>query len=112
MTSAICFNSFLTSLCRLSCEIHRSQIKHTCMNTPDSDQQIEQTSQSSENIEIPPIPKQTAGAVAGAAVGSIAGPVGAIVGGVAGALAGKAAKGRRDRPAAGSLRKIVSRTKT
>ena len=62
------------------------------MSTPDSDQQNEETSQSSENIEIPPISKQTAGAVAGAAVGSIAGPIGAVVGGVAGALAGKAAK--------------------
>src|SRR6476620_9297718 len=54
-----------------------------------------QPSQPSENIEIPPIPKQTAGAVAGAAVGSIAGPIGAVVGGVAGALAGKAAGTRR-----------------
>jgi hypothetical protein len=49
---------------------------------PDSpDAQKKETSQSSENIEIPPIPKQTAGAVAGAAVGSIAGPIGAVVGG-------------------------------
>jgi len=31
----------------------------------------------SENIQVPPIPKQTAGAVTGAAIGSIAGPVGA-----------------------------------
>jgi hypothetical protein len=37
---------------------------------------------SSKNIEIPPIPKQTAGAVAGAAAGSIAGPIGAVIGGV------------------------------
>ena len=63
------------------------------MSTPNSDRQHEETSQSSENIEIPPIPKQTAGAVAGAAIGSIAGPIGAIVGGVAGALAGKTTKG-------------------
>jgi hypothetical protein len=33
----------------------------------------EENSQSSKNIQIPPIPKQTAGAVAGAAAGSIAG---------------------------------------
>jgi hypothetical protein len=52
------------------------------------------TSHSSKNIEIPSIPKQTAGAVAGAAVGSIAGPIGAVVGGVAGALAGRAAEKR------------------
>jgi hypothetical protein len=44
---------------------------------PDNaDARKKETSQSSENIEIPPIPKQTAGAVAGAAVGSIAGPIG------------------------------------
>ena len=55
---------------------------------------------SSKNIEIPPIPKQTAGAVAGAAAGSIAGPIGAVVGGVVGAIAGKAAeKGRPIAPA-------------
>ena len=34
----------------------------------------------SEDIQVPPIPKQTAGAVTGAAIGSIAGPVGAVVG--------------------------------
>ena len=50
---------------------------------------------SSEDIQVPPIPKQTAGAVTGAAIGSIAGPVGAVVGGVVGALAGKAATGER-----------------
>ena len=38
----------------------------------------------SEDIQVPPIPKQTAGAVTGAAIGSIAGPVGAVVGGVVG----------------------------
>ena len=55
----------------------------------------EENSQSSKNIEIPSIPKQTAGAVAGAAAGSIAGPIGAVVGGVVGAVAGKAAENRR-----------------
>ena len=84
----------------------------TSMSAPNSDQH-EGTSQSSENIEIPPIPKQTAGAVAGAAVGSIAGPIGAIVGGVAGALAGKAAKGRHVRLAsARSVRKVVRKAKS
>src|SRR5512132_3897421 len=48
-----------------------------------------------EDIQVPPIPKQTAGAVTGAAVGSIAGPVGAVVGGVVGALAGKVASSGR-----------------
>ena len=48
----------------------------------------------SEDIQVPPIPKQTAGAVTGAAIGSIAGPVGAAVGGIVGALAGKAASGQ------------------
>lgn len=83
------------------------------MSTRNSDQQNEETSQSSENIDIPPIPKQTAGAIAGAAVGSIAGPIGAIVGGVAGALAGKAAKNRRVRQAgARTLRKVASKAKS
>lgn len=49
---------------------------------------------SSEDIQVSPISKQTAGAVTGAAIGSVAGPLGAIVGGVVGAIAGKAA-GRR-----------------
>ena len=79
------------------------------MSTPNSDRQNEETSRSSENIEIPPIPKQTAGAVAGAPIGSVAGPIGAIVGGVAGALAGKTTeKGRGVGQAGGrTLRKIV-----
>ena len=49
------------------------------------------SSPSSADIQVPPIPKQTAGAVTGAAIGSIAGPTGAVVGGVIGALVGKAA---------------------
>ena len=56
----------------------------------------------SEDIHVPPIPKQTAGAVTGAAIGSIAGPVGAVVGGVVGALAGKAATGERPVPVGSS----------
>ena len=40
---------------------------------PDNpDAKKEENSQSSKNIQIPPIPKQTAGAVVGAAAGSIA----------------------------------------
>ena len=69
------------------------------------DAKKEENSQSSENIEIPPIPKQTAGAVAGAAAGSIAGPIGAVVGGVVGAVVGKAA-GRR-RPIAPAAKRTV-----
>ena len=53
-----------------------------------------------ENIEIPPIPKETAGAVTGAVIGSMIGPVGTVVGGIAGAIAGKAAGEGRLRPAA------------
>jgi len=50
-----------------------------------------------ENIEVPPIPKATAGAVAGAALGSVMGPAGAVVGGIVGAIAGNAAaEGRRN----------------
>ena len=69
------------------------------------DAQKKERSQLSENIEIPAIPKQTAGAVAGAAVGSIAGPIGAVVGGVVGAVAGKAAEKRR--PIAPAARRAV-----
>ena len=73
----------------------------------------EEDSQSSENIEIPPIPKQTAGAVAGAAVGSIAGPIGAVVGGVVGAVAAKPAeKARPIAPAATrTVRSVVKSSK-
>ena len=57
--------------------------------------------QSSDDIQVPPIPKQTAGALTGAAIGSIAGPAGAVVGGVIGAVVGKAAAdGRPVRKAA------------
>ncbi|PYL34079.1 MAG: hypothetical protein DMF35_05345 [Verrucomicrobia bacterium] len=59
-----------------------------------------------ENIEIPPIPKETAGAVTGAVIGSMIGPVGTVVGGIAAALAGKAAGEGRLRPAA---KKAVAR---
>ena len=57
-------------------------------------------SDAEENIEIPPIPKETAGAVTGAVIGSMIGPVGTVVGGIAGAMAGKAASEGRLRPAA------------
>jgi hypothetical protein len=50
---------------------------------------------SSEDIQVPPIPKQTAGAATGGAIGSIAGPAGAVGGGVIGAVVGKAAAGGR-----------------
>src|SRR5580704_10302355 len=71
------------------------------------EQDAQQSQGSSEEIQIPAIPKETAGAVAGAAIGSIAGPIGAVVGGVVGALAGKAAaSGRPILPAA---RKTVAR---
>ena len=35
---------------------------------------------SSEDVQVSPISKETAGAVAGAAIGSVAGPIGAVVG--------------------------------
>jgi hypothetical protein len=60
---------------------------------------------SSEDIQVPPIPKQTAGAVTGAAIGSIAGPTGAVVGGVIGALVGGAAADGRP------VRKAIKRAK-
>src|SRR5260370_17720065 len=51
-----------------------------------------------ENIEIPPIPKETAGAVTGAVIGSMIGPVGTVVGSIAGAIEGKYPNKRRHRP--------------
>jgi len=66
------------------------------------------SSQSSEEIQVPPIPKQTAGAVTGAAIGSVAGPIGAVVGGVVGALAGSAA-GRR--PIRKTARRVTTASK-
>ena len=76
---------------------------------PDDQNSQEQGSpQSSENIDIPPIRKDTAGAVAGAALGSVAGPIGAVVGGVVGALAGKAAaSGRPIVPTRKTVQKVV-----
>src|SRR5690242_21964813 len=65
----------------------------------------ERNSESSKNIQIPPIRKQTAGAVAGAAAGSIAGPIGAVVGGVVGAVVGKAAE--KGQPIAPTARRTV-----
>src|SRR5205809_6985818 len=62
-----------------------------------------------ENIEIPPIPKETAGAVTGAVIGSMIGPVGTVGGGIAGALAGKAASERRLAPAAKKVGAGVSK---
>src|SRR5437016_6476472 len=78
------------------------------------DAQKKESPQSSEDIQIPPIPKQTAGAVTGAAIGSVAGPVGAVVGGVVGALAGKAAaSGRPSVPAVRKrVAKVVKRAKS
>jgi hypothetical protein len=112
-------SNFIDALLRVFAASHANYMCNpiktlrTSMSTPDSDQQNEQTSSSSENIDIPPVPKQTVGAVAGAAVGSIAGPIGAIVGGVAGALAGKAAKGRSVRQAgAKTLRNVASKVKS
>ena len=59
------------------------------------------------SIEIPPIPKQTAGALAGAALGSLAGPAGAIVGGIAGAVAARNIGPRKVTPS--TAKKAVSR---
>src|SRR5689334_17350022 len=73
----------------------------------------EENSQSSKNIQIPAIRKQTAGAVAGAAAGSVAGPIGAVVGGVVGAVVGKAAEKGQPIVPAGSrrVRTAMKRTK-
>ena len=61
---------------------------------PDNPKPEKKSPPTSKDFQIPPIPKQTAGAVTGAAVGSIAGPVGAVVGGVVGALRRKSSEQR------------------
>ena len=67
---------------------------------PDRSKPEKKSPPTSKDFRVPPIPKQTAGAVTGAAIGSIAGPTGAVVGGVVGALVGKAAAdGRQVRKA-------------
>src|SRR5437870_1576575 len=71
---------------------------------PDHPKPEKKSPPASKNLRIPPIPKQTAGAITGAAIGSIAGPVGAVGGGVVGALAGKAASSERP------VRKAVRRS--
>jgi hypothetical protein len=78
-----------------------------------SDAKKEENSRPSKDIQIPAIPKQTAGAIAGAAAGSIAGPLGAVVGGVVGAVAGKAAEKRHPiAPVAKrTVRNVVKRSK-
>src|SRR4029450_11752422 len=78
---------------------------------PDNpDAKKEENSRSSKNIQIPPIPKQTAGAVAGAAAGSIAGPIGAVVGGGVGGVGGKVAEKGRPIAPAGSRTWAISKT--
>jgi uncharacterized membrane protein len=102
--------NFVTAVWVLSYEILLQQSKPLRSSTMPShpNAQKKPRSQSSENIEIPSIPKQTAGAVAGATVGSIAGPIGAVVGGVVGAVAGKAAEKRRPiAPARRTVRSVL-----
>ena len=79
---------------------------------PDDEQQTSEgrpegpnTEPAKKNIEIPPIPKETAGTVLGAAVGALAGPAGALVGGVIGTFAGKAAASGR--PVMPAVKKAV-----
>ena len=66
----------------------------------------------SDDIQMPSIGRDAAGAVAGAVVGSVAGPIGTVVGGVVGALAAGAA-GRRNAgvsPVWKALKKTAAKT--
>jgi len=91
--------NFVTAISTLSSEISLYRIEDIkesailCLIIPEPEKK--KSSPSSDDIQVPPIPKQTAGAVTGAAIGSIAGPTGAVVGGVIGALVGKAASDGR-----------------
>ena len=62
------------------------------MADENNQQSSESSNAPSENIQIPPISKEAAGAAAGAVVGSVVGPVGAVVGGVIGAALGRSAR--------------------
>jgi hypothetical protein len=99
--------SFVTTIPTLVCEIYHTEpnYREPQFMSDHPKREKKESSQSSKEIQVPPIPKQTAGAVTGAAIGSVAGPIGAVVGGVVGAVAASAAGG-------GSLRKTARRVTT
>ena len=100
--------SILLRLCRLchpNIFCSESKILRSPPFMPDHPKPGKKNPPSSKDFQVPPIPKQTAGAVTGAAIGSIAGPTGALVGGVIGALVGKAAADGRP------VRKAVRRAR-
>jgi Glycine zipper len=99
--------NFVTAMSTLSSEylFSESKILRSPPFMPDHPKPEKKSTPSSKNLQVPPIPKQTAGAVTGAAIGSIAGPTGAVVGGVIGALVGKAAADGRP------VRKAVRRAR-
>jgi uncharacterized protein YcfJ len=88
--------SFVTAIPTPVCEIYDTEPSYgePQFMSDHPKREKKESSQSSKEIQVPPIPKQTAGAVTGAAIGSVAGPIGAVVGGVVGAVAASAA-GRR-----------------
>jgi hypothetical protein len=87
-----------------------SKILRSSPFMPDHPMPEKKSPPSSKDFQIPPIPKQTAGAVTGAAIRSIAGPTGAVVGGVIGALVGKAAADGR--PARKAVRRARAVSKS
>jgi hypothetical protein len=99
--------NFVTAMSTLSSEYlcSESKILRSPPFMPDHPKPEKKSPPSSKDFQVPPIPKQTAGAVTGAAIGSIAGPTGAVVGGVIGALVGKAAADGRP------VRKAVRRAR-
>jgi hypothetical protein len=99
--------NFVTAMSTLSSEYlcSESKILRSPPFMPDHPKPEKKSPPASVDFQVPPIPKQTAGAVTGAAIGSIAGPTGAVVGGVIGALVGKAASDGRP------VRKAVRRAR-
>jgi hypothetical protein len=93
MGSSIFVTAMSTLLSEYLCS--ESKILRSPLFMPDHPKPEKKSPPSSKDFQVPPIPKQTAGAVTGAAIGSIAGPTGAVVGGVIGALVGKAASDGR-----------------
>jgi len=85
---------------KLSSSANQKNIQEAPFMTNQPNSKSTRSPKTSEDIHVPSIPKQTAGAVAGATIGSVAGPVGAAIGGVVGALAGKAAASKRPIPMA------------
>src|SRR2546423_14977723 len=94
----------------MRCRINPIAQRRLPMADQDNQQSNESSSSSSENIQIPPISKEAAGAAAGAVVGSVAGPVGAGIGGVVGAAGGRRAASQSTAPVEKAAQAVSKKT--